>query len=178
MPNTTRCERHGVGSMKVGPCTRESMRRLEALATDHADLVHHRERWAWHGQGTAIYLLAWQDDRLVGRATLLKASKYEEVRAAFPGAWEMIALEARPQGRGVGTRLIAEAERQAAASQAPVLGLAVGPDNAGARRLYRRLGYVETQLREVIDEWEERDKVGRVVRAHADACLYLMKPLL
>jgi ribosomal protein S18 acetylase RimI-like enzyme len=166
-----------VGSVEVGPCTLDSMRVLEELATDGAELAHHRQRWAWQNRGIAIYLLAWQDDLVVGRATLLKGSKYEEVRAAFPRAWEMNALEARPQGRGVGTRLIAEAERHAAACHAPVLGLAVGPDNTGARRLYRRLGYGETQLREVIDEWDERDELGRVIRVHADACLYLMKPL-
>lgn len=110
MPDTTRCERHGVAGVEVGPCTRESMRRLEALATDDADLAHHRERWAWQNQGN--------------------------------------------------------------------LGLAVGPDNTGARRLYRRLGNVETHLRAVMDGWDERDEVCRVVQTHTDACLYLMKPLL
>jgi hypothetical protein len=53
----------------------------------------------------------------------------------------------------------------------------MGPDNTGVRGLYRELGYVETQLSEVIDEWGERDESGRGVRAHAGACLYPMKSL-
>lgn len=89
----------------------------------------------------------------------------------------MNALEARPQGRGVGTVLIQAAEKRAAEHGATELGLGVGPDNVGARRPYLRLGCVEWPQGLVVDEWDERDESGRVVRAHADECLYLLKKL-
>ena len=161
--------------MEIRPCTQESIRQLERLGRSPAEMAHHRERWAWQEQGVAVYLLAWRDGQDVGRTTPLKESKYETVRSAFPGIWAMNALEARPQGRGVGTLLITAAEQRAAESGCTVLGLAVGPENLRARALYERLGYVEWRRGRVIDVWDECDDAGRVVRAHADECVYLVK---
>ncbi|MEP6665417.1 MAG: GNAT family N-acetyltransferase [Nocardioidaceae bacterium] len=164
--------------MEVSPCTRESIQCLEQLNQSWADMLHHRERWAWQQQGTAIYLLAWQNGQVVGRTTLLKGSKYDEVRAALPDLWEMNALEARPQGRGVGTLLIKASEQRAAENGVPAFGLAVEPENLGAHRLYQRLGYDEWPQSRVIDEWDEYDELGRLLHTHADDCLYLLKRLI
>lgn len=54
---------------------------------------------------------------------------------------QMVAVDPDARGRGVGTLLMAEAERQAAAAHCSRLALDVDTDNAGARRLYERLGY-------------------------------------
>jgi ribosomal protein S18 acetylase RimI-like enzyme len=48
----------------------------------------------------------------------------------------MNALEAEPQGSGVGTKLIEAAERLAHSAGGTVIGLAVERGNTGARRLY------------------------------------------
>ncbi len=169
------CKLSRMPSVEVKPCSQELIDLLERLDQSQLDLAHHRERWDLQQQGLAIYLTAWQQDQVVGRMTLLKESKYQPIRDAFPGYWEMNALEARPQGRGVGTVLINTAEQWVAESGGPGLGVGVGPDNNGARRLYERLGYVEWSEGRVIDEWDERDESGRLVRAHADECLYLLK---
>lgn len=89
----------------------------------------------------------------------------------------MNALEARPQGQGIGTATIGAAENEAARRGASVVGLAVEVDNDGARRLYERLGYVQWGHGLVIDRWTERDDRGEVVREHADECFYFTKRL-
>jgi hypothetical protein len=46
-----------------------------------------------------------------------------------------------------------------------------GPVNTGARRLYRKLGYVETQLPEVTDEgMSETSPVASYARMRAHVC--------
>lgn len=45
------------------------------------------------------------------------------------------------QGRGIGTRLIAECEAECLAKGMKVLGLEVRRDNDGAKRLYERIGF-------------------------------------
>ena len=52
-----------------------------------------------------------------------------------------IAVAAAQRGRGVGDRLLADAERQARRSGASLLRLEVRPDNSGAIRLYTQHGY-------------------------------------
>jgi GNAT superfamily N-acetyltransferase len=98
-------------------------------------------RGRWQEAGQATYLLAWRDDQLVGRCTVLAASKYVRVRQLLGSFPEMNALEARPPGGGTGTALIGFAEETARALGASTIGLAVDVSNQGARRLYERLGY-------------------------------------
>jgi ribosomal protein S18 acetylase RimI-like enzyme len=52
-----------------------------------------------------------------------------------------VATYARHQSTGVGTRLIGEAEKEAAGIGARVLALDVETENSGAIRLYRKLGF-------------------------------------
>ena len=52
-----------------------------------------------------------------------------------------IAVAAAARGRGVGDRLLADAERRARRSGASLLRLEVRPDNSGAIRLYVQHGY-------------------------------------
>jgi ribosomal protein S18 acetylase RimI-like enzyme len=52
-----------------------------------------------------------------------------------------IAVAAAARGRGLGTRLLGDAERQAKRAGALVLRLEVRPDNAGAIRLYAERGF-------------------------------------
>ena len=52
-----------------------------------------------------------------------------------------IAVAAAARGRGLGERLLADAERQAKRAGAAVLRLEVRPDNAGAIRLYVQRGF-------------------------------------
>jgi ribosomal protein S18 acetylase RimI-like enzyme len=59
------------------------------------------------------------------------------------GTWYVHALAAYPEqrGQGLGTALLGEADRLAAAARAPGLSLIVTDTNTGARRLYQRNGF-------------------------------------
>jgi hypothetical protein len=98
------------------------------------DMLHHEERWASHLRQEAVYLLAWHGPEVVGRVTLLLRSSYPEVRSLLAGVAEMNALEARPQGQGIGTALILAGQQEAKRRGAPILGLAVEAGNHGAQR--------------------------------------------
>ena len=69
-----------------------------------------------------------------------------DLEAKSVGTWYVNALAVMPgyQGRGIGSSLMAEAERQAAASQVARLSIQVFAQNTSAYTLYRRLGYIET----------------------------------
>ncbi len=54
---------------------------------------------------------------------------------------EVLAIKAIEQGKGVGTALLAEAERRAAAAGAAKIWLNTTNDNTNALRFYQRRGY-------------------------------------
>jgi GNAT superfamily N-acetyltransferase len=95
-----------------------------------------------------IYLVAWEGGTPVGQALLHRR------RPAALAVWEAT-VDSLPyledvfvvpewRNRGIGTALLEAAERAAAANGAAAVTLAVSTGNSGARRLYERLGYVDT----------------------------------
>lgn len=72
-----------------------------------------------------------------------------ELESIAPASWYVNALAAFPKYRnkGLGTLLLAEAERIARRTKAPSLSLIVADQNEGAKRLYLRCGYRETARR-------------------------------
>jgi GNAT superfamily N-acetyltransferase len=161
----------------VRPCSVKDMAALRNSDVAALDMLHHEECWASQLRQEAVYLLAWQETMVVGRVTLLLRSKYPKVRSLLADVAEMSALEARPQGHGIGTALILASEQEARRREVPVLGLAVDPRNHDARRLYERLGYVRWEYGLVVDQWAETDDQGGVLRENADECFYLTKAL-
>lgn len=164
-------------ALRIEPCTAADLARL--LADDDASphlIAHHRERSALQAAGDGVYLLAWRGESNVGRATLSFASKYENVRRVRPGTAEINALEATPQGEGIGTALLRAAGAIACRRGHRTIGLAVEPSNPRARRLYERLGYALWGHGQVIDEWIEIHADHTV--DHRDPCDYLIKTLV
>ena len=86
-------------------------------------------------------------------------------------------MHAYVQGQGIGTAIVARPRRSPRSWARAYVGLAVGLDNPGARRLYERLGYEQWTNGQVLDEWTEKDADGNIVRSHRDPCDYLLKPL-
>lgn len=75
-----------------------------------------------------------------------------ELEAQAPGSWYVNALATveEHRGHGIGTRLMRLVEDLARASGAEALSLIVAEGNAGAVRLYRRLGYTATAHRRIV----------------------------
>jgi GNAT superfamily N-acetyltransferase len=153
------------------------MERLRSAPIRVPALMHHEERWRWQQAGLAAYVLAWHGEEVVGRATVLRRSKYDVVRAVLGDVAEVNALESLVPGQGIGTSIMQFAEQQAVQWEAPAIGLGVAPANDRARRLYAHLGYAEWAHGTVCDEWTERNDAGEAGKEHADQCLYLTKQL-
>jgi len=77
-----------------------------------------------------------------------------ELMNGAPGTWYVQVLAAYPEQRGcgLGTALLMEADRSAAAAGAPGLSLIVSDTNSGARRLYERNGFREAARRRMVKE--------------------------
>jgi ribosomal protein S18 acetylase RimI-like enzyme len=76
------------------------------------------------------------------------------------GSIYQLVTRAELRGLGIGTRLIREAEERIRARALPVVRLGVEVDNARARALYERLGYVATGERPAA--WEDMRPDGSV----------------
>jgi ribosomal protein S18 acetylase RimI-like enzyme len=76
----------------------------------------------------------------------------QELENLAPATWYVNVLAAYPaeRGRGHGTRLLALAEALAQEAGLAALSIIVAGANAGARRLYGRVGYAETARRPVV----------------------------
>lgn len=66
-----------------------------------------------------------------------------ELESEAPGSWYVNALALFPEyrGRGLGSQLLAEAERIAGHLRGSTLSIIVADQNEGAKRLYLRTGY-------------------------------------
>ncbi|GIL01938.1 MAG: hypothetical protein BroJett030_18370 [Alphaproteobacteria bacterium] len=83
----------------------------------------------------------------------------QELENLAPSTWYVNVLAALPhhRGRGLGSALLALAERIAAAERLSGLSLIVADNNAGGRRLYARSGYRERARRPMVKEgWVTR----------------------
>ncbi len=157
-----------VTDVEVRQCTASDLEALLARDPDPAKRVYEQERFDAQERGEAALLLAWRGDTIVGRVRLRWWSKYIEVVDELGEFPEINALDAWPQGQGVGTQIIAACERVAVERGDKQVGIGVEVVNTGARRLYERLGY--DIWGDVIDEWVEADGT-----THHDPCVYLVK---
>ena len=75
-----------------------------------------------------------------------------ELEAKAPGSWYINVLAAFPEfrGQGIGTRLLALAEERGRQHKATSASMIVASANAGALRLYARVGYGEIARARVV----------------------------
>ena len=78
----------------------------------------------------------------------------QELENLAPGTWYVNVLATSPKwrGKGVGTALLKNAEKRAAAAGVQGLSVIVADNNTGARRLYERSGYREIADRPMVKE--------------------------
>ena len=137
----------------------------------------HQHRLAGQHDGRWLYLLACAPEPVGGCLVHWDGPVLPDVAAALPGCVEvnhLYVLEAA-RGRGAGRALLEAAERASRARNRALLGLGVGDENPGARRLYLDLGYRPTGVRFSVD-YEYLDVTGRPVAA-SETGDFLTKPL-
>jgi RimJ/RimL family protein N-acetyltransferase len=160
-------------NVEVRQCTESDLAALVAREPDPARRLFEVERYEAQERGECALLLAWDGDTVVGRVRLRWWSKYVEVLDALGEFPEINALDAWPQGQGIGTQIVVACEQVASERGDKQVGIGVEITNTGARRLYERLGY--EPWGDVIDEWNEVDADGNVTAEHHDPCVYLTK---
>lgn len=153
---------------------------LDALFSPDSNARYHHRRFAAQQSGEAVYLIAWHGDLPVGHFLLRWHGPSDDPTGRFPP--DTACLEAGStlpayQRRGVGTRVIREAERLAREKGCRRIGLAVGSsDNPDARRLYERLGYRDWGQGEFVVQWDYETNDGRK-GIESEVCVYLLKEL-
>ncbi|MGB3187713.1 MAG: GNAT family N-acetyltransferase [Ornithinimicrobium sp.] len=117
----------------------------------------HESHFARHLSGDATYLVAWLGDEPAGSAMVLWTGPVG-VNAAqvYPDVFEVAHMQVRSryQGQGVGRVLMSAAQQVVMDAGARQVSVSVSDDNAGARRLYARLGYTPTGIKDVVEyDW-------------------------
>jgi predicted GNAT family acetyltransferase len=113
---------------------------------------------AWRSRlARAHTVLAWEGTDAVGVATG-KADPHEQGGREIVGMW----VDPAHRGSGIATALIAHLAQWARDDGSPSIALWVADDNAGARRLYEKCGFMATGERDVM-----RPGVDQVRMRHA-----------
>jgi GNAT superfamily N-acetyltransferase len=144
-------------------------------------LEKHRERFARQLERRVTYLVAWYEKQPVGHVLITwDGPRVEPMQSALPGCPELedYYVDPRYRGRGIGLRLIDEAEVLALARGCARIGLAVGlaPDYDRARTIYWRRGYRRAGFAPYYEGWWATRPDGTRVWWE-EAVEYLVKPL-
>jgi GNAT superfamily N-acetyltransferase len=111
--------------------------RLESVRADVASF--YEKRMALHESGTADWIVAVDGADVIGWIVISWNGKPS--KPGHPDLVDIFVIEAR-RNLGIGTSVIAAAEKQVAKRGFGTVGLSVNPtENAEALRLYERLGY-------------------------------------
>lgn len=132
--------------LSIRPCLERDLMHLDET---FPLLEGHRHRLDLQLAGEETYLLAWSEEALAGHVMIRwRGSRHQHVGRRQRGVPEISRLAVAPRFRrcGVGTGLLRAAEMHAALRGFNATGLAVGVDNEPALRLYRKAGYVPTNI--------------------------------
>ena len=140
----------------------------------------HGDRFARQKDGRLTYLIAWRGGIPIGHTmTRWEGTTDAFVAERISGCAHVEDLFVMPKlrSRGIGTRILAHAERLAAERGFTQIGLAVGIDNPRARALYERLGYEDTGFGAFEIGGTYTDRRGQR-REWLEVCEYLVKGLV
>ena len=151
------------GRIDIRPCRDGDADLLEEVATSPGTSRFHHRRLARQVAGEAVYLIAWLEGSPIGNLCLILAGPdNDEVASKLVAGPEINAFDVYPdwRDRGVGSALIAAAERMA--RERGDLGVVLGVEvsNDAARRLYERLGYRDWGRGESHDSYTWLDDNG------------------
>lgn len=150
-------------SLALRPGTADDLSPLLALeaAEFSGDRLSRRSLRRLLAVPSAATIVAVAEGRIVGYALVL-VRKGARVARLYS-----LARDSACAGRGIGGALLDAAEAAAAERGAGEMRLEVRPDNAPARALYRRQGYVETGTRP--DYYEDHADAVRMRKSLGDA---------
>lgn len=133
----------------------------------------HQKRFNKQLAGTAEYLIAWVNDEPAGFFLLdFQGQQY------LPDAPEISGGEVKTSLRshGIGAALIKACEERARLHGSKRVCLLVAHDNPNARRLYERLGYRDSGIKDVATEYDDTNTAGET-RHFREECSLLVKEL-
>ncbi len=140
----------------------------------------HQQRFKVQMDGEGLYLAAWRDGVPVGYVLLhFKHPPHHRSYERHPECAYVEALDVRAQDRrrGIAFALMERAESLARSGGVPTIGLSVGVDNAAARNLYRKLGYLPSDAPDYPVTWTYLDPETGEPKEEGETCSFWMKPL-
>jgi GNAT superfamily N-acetyltransferase len=160
--------------VQISECRPEDLDLLGAAMPSASPRAHYL-RFERQLAGQSTVLIAWVDGVPAGHAEIRWDGN--DVGDPFPHCPQVNAMEVWPgelRSQGIGTALVAEAERRAVSRGLDQIGLGVADSNRRAAALYLRLGFRETGCR-FFDHHEIRD--GNRTRWVSEPCRFLVKTL-
>lgn len=139
----------------------------------------HRDRLARQTARDAVYLIAWLKGIPVGHVLVGLDGVRDELVASRVGRCphlEDLVVVPERRSRGIGSRLLAAAEKAAAEHGFDRVGLSVATSNALARGFYPRRGYKDSGIGEYPAAGCYVASDG-VLRSWSDLSVYLVKRL-
>ncbi len=168
--------------MVVRPLREEEIHLLEQMNRDWEKgrpLALHQDRFLRQEAGEAVYLFAWDGEQPVGHVLLvLTGPSKEPMRSTLLNCAHISDLFVVPSywSRGIGNRLMDEAESLAARHGLIQIGLDVAIDNDRALALYEGRGYKDLGFGERAVNWTYIDPEG-TEQVQNDVLVYLVKLL-
>lgn len=166
--------------VKIHPAEESHLDLLEEQFSPNSRSRYHYRRFAVQQSGDGMYLIARHGAEPVGHFLLRWNGPADDPTGHYPQhtpCLESGATKPALQRRGVGTRMIREAECIAREKGYRQIGLAVGnTDNPRARRLYERLGYRDWGRGDFTISWDYETKDGRT-GTESEVCIYMLKDL-
>ena len=167
-------------TVEIRPLTTGELEIVEGqINFDWAAHQKHRERLGRQYAGKAVYLIAWCGDIPVGHVLLeWSGTSDEPMRSQLLHCPNLEDLFVVPQHRskGVGSRLLQEAEARVQQEDYSHIGLGVAVDNPGARRLYQHQGYDDAGFGEYTSGGSYINREGKE-QTWEENCFYLLKPI-
>jgi GNAT superfamily N-acetyltransferase len=166
--------------IRIVPARQTDLPRLQAHLPAGGP-AKHDDRLRRQSCGEVVYLIAWLDERPVGHA-LIKwdGCADEPVAARLDGPCpdiEDLYVADDVRQRGIGTQLLAKAERRVRQRGMRRAGLSVGTEtNEATCRLYERLGYRDAGFGPFVDHGAYVDAGGQHRQWH-ETCIYLIKDM-
>jgi len=166
--------------VEIRPAEAAQLNIFEEYFSPNNRAKYHHRRSAVQQQGEGVYLIAWHGDEPVGHFLLRWDGPADDPTGHYPQLTPYLesgGTKPALQSRGVGTRMVREAERLASDKGYGQIGLAVGStDNPKARRLYEQLGYHDWGKGEFTVSWDYETNDGRK-GIESEVCIYMFKTL-